>query len=128
MPFYSIDITVPAQQTVEKELEIEGEAVTWFFLRFPPGPAGLLEVSVFYGEKKIWPSEEDQVFKGDNEWIYFQEEWPLPETPCKLRIVAQNKDSAHEHSCLLRLKTRPIKEEKTVKFRVTPEGFVEVAL
>jgi len=128
MPTYSIDITVDPSSTVTEELWVEGEAVDWVSIRFPPGPSGLLEVAIFYGEKQIWPSEEGQVFKGDNEWIHFEDYWPLPETPCRLIIKAVNRDEVYEHSVYVRLHTKPLKAERKVKFRVTPEGFIEVSV
>jgi len=128
MPSYSWDWTVPPNTEAEYAIVIEGETVTWFSLTFPPGPAGLLEVSVYYGEKKVWPSEEEQVFKGDNCTVEFTEDWPLPETPCRLRVYAVNRDDTYPHTFFLRLKTSPAKPKAKVKFRVTEEGFIEVAL
>ena len=128
MPTYSISVTVDPSSEETEELWVEGEAVDWVSIRFPPGPSGLLEVAIFYGEKQIWPSEEGQVFKGDNEWIHFEDYWPLPETPCRLLVKAVNKDEVYEHSVYVRLPTKPLKTERKVKFRVTPEGFIEVSV
>jgi len=66
---------------------------------------GLLKVAIYYGIKKIFPSEEDQWFAGDDETIEWTEWYELPESPCKLRIVAINDDDTYDHSVLVRIAT-----------------------
>ena len=126
MPFYSWMLTCPANATSTWSVEVEGKAVTHIRVGFPPGPCGLLKVGIFYGEKKIWPSEEELWFTGDGVEIAFDDYWPLPESPCPLKIVAENMDETYEHLFYVRLKTEPLKGKERVKFRVTPEGFIEV--
>jgi len=128
MPFYSWMFTCPANTAQEWRVEVEGEAVTRVHVGFPPGPQGLLKVAVFYGEKKVYPSLEELWFTGDDVELAFDDYWELPETPCPLRIVAVNEDEVYEHMFYVRLKTEPLKVKPTVKFRVTPEGFVEVVV
>ena len=128
MPFYSWMFTCPANASQEWRVEVEGEAVTRVHVGFPPGPEGLLKVAVFYGEKKVYPSLEELWFNGDSVELAFDDYWELPETPCPLRIVAVNEDEEYQHLFYIRIKTEPLKVKPTVKFRVTPEGFVEVVV
>jgi len=74
-------------------------------LRFPPGPSGLLDVSIFYGIHQIFPHDEGQVFAGDDEVIAWQEYWLLPESPCTVTIHTQNNDDTYEHSVQVRIAT-----------------------
>ena len=105
MPIYSVTLTAPPNDSDEKDIEVQGHYITYVSLRFPPGSMGLLKVGIFYGIKKIFPSDEDQWFQGDDEVIAWQEWYELPESPCKLRIVAINDDDTYEHSVLVRIAT-----------------------
>jgi len=105
MPIYSVTLTAPPNDQKEEEIEVQGHYITYVSLRFPPGSMGLLKVGIFYGIKKIFPSDEDQWFQGDDEVIAWQEWYELPESPCKLKIVAINDDDTYEHSVLVRIAT-----------------------
>jgi len=105
MSIYSLTLTAPPNDSDEKEIEVQGHYITYVSLRFPPGPMGLLKVGIFYGIKKIFPSDEEQWFQGDDEAIEWTEWYELPESPCKLRIVAINDDDTYEHSVLVRIAT-----------------------
>ena len=98
MPIYCRAFTVPANSEEEFELEIEGDIISYVRIRFPPGPQGLLKVSIFYGIKQIFPYEESTEFAGDDEIIDWQEYWELPESPCRLVIKAKNEDDTYDHS------------------------------
>jgi hypothetical protein len=126
MPTYSISPLVLANSKHEEDLWVEGDRVSYISISFPPGSQGLLKVGIFYGEKKIWPYEEDQWFNGDDTTIDFEEDWPLPENPCRLIVKAVNEDDVYEHMFFLRLRTSSAATGSPVSFRVTPEGFVEV--
>ena len=106
MTIYSRAFTVPASTTEEFEIEIQGDLVDMVRLRFPPGPAGLLKISVFYGNEQIWPAEAGTFFAGDNEVIQWSEYWPLPEAKTKLRIKAVNEDDTYEHSFYIVINTK----------------------
>ena len=98
MPVYSRVFTIPAASEETYELEIEGDVITRVRIRFPPGPQGLFKIAILYGIKHVFPHEEDSYFWGDSEIIEWNEYWPLPESPCVLRIQAVNEDDTYEHS------------------------------
>jgi len=98
MPVYSRVFTIPAASEETYGFEVEGDVLTRVRIRFPPGPQGLLKVSLFYGIKQIFPREEDTYFWGDDEIIEWDEYWELPESPCILRIRGVNEDDTYEHS------------------------------
>jgi hypothetical protein len=101
MPIYSRAFTVPASTEEKFEIEIEGDVITYVRIRFPPGPNGLLKVSIFYGIKQIFPYEEGTFFAGDDELIEWQEYWELPEERTTLRIRAVNGDDTYDHAFYL---------------------------
>ena len=74
-------------------------------IRFPPGPSGLLNVSIFYGIHQIFPYDEGTWFHGDDETIAWDEFWELPESPCTITIHTENQDDTYEHSVYVRIAT-----------------------
>ncbi len=115
---YSRAFTVPANSEQTYELALKGDLVDMVRIRFPPGPAGLLKVSVFYGNEQIWPAEAGTFFAGDNEVIQWSEYWELPEHPTTLRIKATNEDDTYPHSFYLVINTKysdELAEERLAK-------------
>ena len=110
MPVYSEAFKVPAGEEKWFELEVEGDVIDMVRVRFPPGPCGLLRVSVFYGNEQLFPVEPGTWFKGDNEVIEWSEYYPLPEAKTKLTIKAVNEDDTYEHSFYLTINVKT-KEE-----------------
>lgn len=118
MPIYSRAFTVPAAEEKWFELEIEGDIIDMVRIRFPPGPAALLKVAIFYGNEQLFPVEEGTFFQGDNEIIEWSEYYPLPEQPTTLRIKAINEDDTYEHSFYLVINTKyhhELAEERLAK-------------
>ena len=101
MTIYSRAFTVTASTEQEFTLSIEGDVITYVRIRFPPGPSGLLGVSIFYGVKQIFPYEENTDFRGDDEIIDWQEYWELPEEQTTLKIKAKNEATAYDHTFYL---------------------------
>lgn len=106
MPIYSRVFKVPAAQEKLFELTVEGDILDMVRIRFPPGPAALLKITIFYGNEQLFPAEEGTYFVGDNEIIEWSEYYPLPEHPTRLRIRAVNEDDTYEHSFYLVLNTK----------------------
>ena len=106
MPIYSRAFTVPPEKEKWFELEIEGDIIDMVRIRFPPGPAALLKVAIFYGNEQLFPVENGTFFQGDNEIIQWSEYWLLPEAKTKLRIKAINEDDTYEHSFYLVINTK----------------------
>ena len=118
MPIYSRAFKVPPGEEKWFELEVEGDIIDMVRIRFPPGPAALLKVAIFYGNEQIFPAEKDTFFLGDNEIIEWSEYYPLPEHPTRLRIRAINEDDTYEHSFYLVLNTKykqELAEERLAK-------------
>jgi len=118
VPIYSRAFKVPAAEEKWFELEVEGDIIDMVRIRFPPGPAALLKVAIFYGNEQLFPVEENTFFQGDNEIIEWSEYYPLPEAKTRLRIKGINEDDTHEHSFYLVLNTKyrqELAEERLAK-------------
>ena len=106
MTIYSYKFTTNPSSSQTQEIELEGDVITKVRIRFPPGPQGLLRVAFFYGIKQIFPYNEGEFFYGDNEVIEWEEYFPFPETPLKLKIKLINDDDTYSHSCYIIIVTR----------------------
>jgi len=74
-----------------------------FELYFPPGSSGLLYVCVEDGAHRIWPSEPDEWFFGDNTLISFPDKYFISTSPTELFIYAYNLDEAYDHKFQVRV-------------------------
>jgi hypothetical protein len=126
MPLYSDYFFVDASGKQDFYLTVEGSKIEYFSIDFPPGSHGLLRVALMYGQKKIYPYDENEWMRGDNTSKEFSDNYPLPETPCRLIVRAENDDDTYGHGFFLWLKTAPVESGAKVKFRVTEDGFIEV--
>jgi len=126
MPFYSDYFFVEPLEKKDFEVVVEGSKIVYFNVKFPSGPQGLLRVALMYGQKKIYPYNENEWISGDNESIEFEDDLPLPETLCRLIFRAENDDDTYGHRFFWRIKTAPVESGAKVKFRVTEDGFIEV--
>jgi hypothetical protein len=127
MPLYARDYTCPASSRIKEELWVEGDIISYVNISFPPGSHGLLRVAIFYGEKKIYPWEEDSWIAGDAERIETHAVWELPESPCRLLVIAENDDGTYDHKFFVRIETA-WEEARKLKFRVGEEGALEVEI
>lgn len=69
----------------------------------PPGPWGLLHVSVFDGGYQVWPYEFGESFKGDAETISFDDIYLKFTEPFEFNIYTYNQDTVYEHWCQIRI-------------------------
>lgn len=74
-----------------------------FDLYFPPGSSGLLHVCVEDGGFRVWPTEPDEWFFGDNILITFPDKYFITTAPHSLFIYAYNLDTAYDHKFQIRL-------------------------
>jgi hypothetical protein len=74
-----------------------------FELYLPPGSSGLLYVCVEDGGYRVWPSEPDEWFFGDNTLISFPDKYVISSAPHTLFIYAYNLDSEFDHKFQIRL-------------------------
>ena len=74
-----------------------------FELYFPPGSSGLLYVCVEDGAHRIWPSEPDEWFFGDNTLISFPDKYFISTKPTVLFVYAYNLDTAYDHKFQIRI-------------------------
>jgi len=94
--------TTPLVPATE-EVEVYEDTLVAVFVRFPPGSAGLLKCSLWYGVHRIFPHYETEWAYGDDEIVYDFLLWRLPEKPTKLIIKAYNYDIQYDHTAIFRI-------------------------
>jgi len=111
MTLYHKIITVP--KNTPKDIPIKEEItvdeygyIVFTEIRFPPGPQGLLKVSVWYGETQLIPQKESDWIAGDDERI-----WDIPlfyiTKGEKILVKAYNEDDTYDHSFFFRMVVLP---------------------
>jgi len=105
MGVYAWSFTTNAGEEKYEEVNVEGDILTHITVRFPPGPAGLLKVAIYYGIYKVFPEEASEYFQGDGEIIDFDTYWELPEQKTTLKIYLKNESTSYAHTVYIRLKT-----------------------
>jgi len=107
---YQVDLTVPSTATELEPAEVSfwvlGNYITHVEIIFPPGCNRVTKVALFYGIRKIYPSEQDQWFSGNNETFKFDTLDPLPDAMTKLRFVGWNDGGRYDHTISLRIVTK----------------------
>jgi len=108
---YQIRLTVPAgtqrEQAVKKAIEVEEPILFYVGVKFPPGPADLVYVAVFYGKLQILPSKRGEWISGDSEVVWDYPLLPLPDKPTKLTIMGYAPNTTFTHTVLIRLIALP---------------------
>lgn len=105
MPIYADQITALAAGTAQKDLIIKGDFISQVGIKFPPGPNGLVGVSVWYGPKQIFPYAEGTMFRSEDWTVQWDEKWDLPESPCTLTVKIKNDDTLWPHTIYYHLVT-----------------------
>lgn len=118
---YVWEISTPANTSFSSRqktiLELEPGIIRRVWLRFPPGPGGLLHVRFFYETHPLWPRLPEEDFSTDDEVIEFEENIPLIQPPYRLICETWNEDTVYDHSIIVRILleeiqglTRPLTE------------------
>jgi len=107
---YTKTVTCPVgndtpENAVEEQLKLEEDAILFVQIRFPPGPSGLLYVSLWYGEEMIVPHKSYDWVNGDDEVVWDIPLWKFPEKPCPVTVKAYNLDTKYQHSAIVRIVT-----------------------
>lgn len=104
---YLADITTPANtpksSPLKTVLKVTKGLVYRIEIEFPPGPSGLLFVSVKDGGVAIWPTGSNEAFRGDDNQINFDDIYLKDQPPYKFDIYTYNLDDTYEHSVRLRI-------------------------
>ena len=104
---YTKDITTPilgAEGNPKKTiLKVTKGLVYRVEISLPPGPCGLLHISLFDGGYQVWPQEYLQTFSGDAETISFDDVYLKMTQPFQFEILTSNEDDTYEHWCQVRI-------------------------
>jgi len=126
---YQVTLTVPATDRASKTVKIHEDCVTKLECVFLPGCMHQVRVALFYGRMRLWPSPEADKATGDNEKLFDEFFYELPEKPCRLRIEAKNDDPNYEHKIVFRIyaenKETALYKQATVKTAEMMTGLTE---
>lgn len=106
---YTFDFMIPANtpinSPVEKQITIEGQALTSIIILIPPGHAALTGLQIYYGDLQLVPANKGEWLKGDDETLTFPETFELPEPTTTLNMLGYNLDTQNNHTFYVRLVT-----------------------
>lgn len=104
---YAYDITtavgVTAASPQRTSLKVTKGLVYQIEIEFPPGPLGLLHVSIWDGGHQIWPSNPDFDFHGDNGYITFPDTYLKLVEPYEFTAQTWNEDDTYGHQIHIRI-------------------------
>ena len=110
MPVYEIDLTVPKTSTelapAQEYLWVMGNWITRVEFIFPPGPARLTNTALYYGIRKMFPTDPDHWIKGNNDVFRFEPYEQLPDVLTRLRFMGWNNGGTYDHTVGLRIITQ----------------------
>jgi hypothetical protein len=110
MAVYEVDLTVPPtateQNPAETRIWVLGNFITHVEIIFPSGSARRTNVAIFYGIRKLYPSDPNQWFKGNAETFRFDTLDTLPDTINRLRFVGWNNGGRYPHTIGFRIVTK----------------------
>jgi len=74
-----------------------------FEIFFPPGPSGLVGVSICQADMQLYPRQRDEWFLGDNITVQFDDTYFLSSPPWELRLKTYNIDDTFDHTVQVRI-------------------------
>ena len=101
------DANTPASTPKETRLKVWAGVIHRCEVMFPPGPAGLLHVTISHGGHQIYPSNELQNFASDSETVGFNDYYQLQPGLNLMIIRTWNVDETFAHTCRVRLGVMP---------------------
>jgi len=95
--------STPMEDPAQTKLTIYEPWIRRIMIRIPPGHAGLAGLRIYYGHDVIFPHEEFEWVKGDDQFIDTEFIWKTPEQPCLLILKGYNQDPYYDHSFIVYL-------------------------
>jgi len=104
---YSYDISTPANTSKSDPLKtiipVTVGLVYRLDIRIPPGHVGLTGLWINRAGFRVWPSNLDQVFTGDDMHINFEDVYLIENAPTQFLAYSYNLDDTYDHSFLVSL-------------------------
>ena len=72
-------------------------------IMYPPGPGGLVGVSMHTASYQLYPNDSDEWFIGDNITISFDDQYLFNQETSQLEIYSYNTDDYYNHTVQVRL-------------------------
>lgn len=107
----TIPKNTPATAPVSATMQIHPGLVKQVEITFPPGPAGLAHVYVYYWEHQLWPSNPDSDFAGDDVHLVFPEDIEIVDPPFEFTLYGYNLDDTFPHTPIFRVTMVPFDKD-----------------
>lgn len=104
---YHFTISTPANtQEADKNktvLKLERGIIHQIDIIIPPGHAALANLAINRAIHQVWPSNNQNYFKGDDTTISMKEHYPILKEPYQLEAYTWNIDDTYSHSFYIRI-------------------------
>lgn len=104
--YYQTTITIPANtaesEPVRESVRMAKGTISKVEIIFPPGCCGLVHIQILHHESIIFPSSPDESYIGNEYPIFWNEDFPLTESPFELVVQGWNYDVRYSHSPVVR--------------------------
>lgn len=70
---------------------------------FPPGSSGLLRVKISENDRQIYPTNNNEFFRGDNQIISFDDIYVVKIAPYEWFLEGYNLDTLYDHMVIVRI-------------------------
>ena len=88
----------------EKEcLQLTRGLIWKFEVYFPPGSCGLVRIKLMENEHQLYPSTPDELFRGENNTISFDDTYLIKDPPFVLTLQGYNLDTVYDHVVFVRI-------------------------
>jgi len=116
--FRYIELEVPAgtPETAPetKTIQLRHGVITFWWVGFPPGCAGLAHVAIYHYEHRIIPRDEKESLYWDGYVFEIPDSYKFTEEPYEVEVRAWNEDDSYSHTIVVGVALEPI-EEVTLK-------------
>jgi hypothetical protein len=111
MPNYSYEISTPAgtgeDPGKESELAICYGVIHFIGIRFPDGSQGELHVQLFHGKDPVAPTNPDESYSGDGQYVPIREFYEILTGPSFLTAKTWNDNASKARGCQVHIQILP---------------------
>jgi len=115
--FLFIELTIPAQtpetSPATKPIQLTEGVITYWWVGFPPGCAGLAHVAIYEFEHQILPRGEDQDIYWDGYIYSVPDHYEMVDEPYQIEVRGWNEDDSYPHTITVGVALEEIPEVTT---------------
>ena len=112
--FYNFPLTIPANTPITAQVTrtclVSPGRVDRVMVIFPTGCVALVHVRILRATHQLWPSNLDEAFASESEFLDFVENYPLNDPPFEFILSGWNDDDTYSHTITVRFNIRSFEE------------------